>query len=135
MSDAGHALLDLKVDSAYEQFTVEELENFRYRLSKIFCVSSQSVLRLCRVEKGSFQLIFQVPSFVQQEIFPLSSEQERALAAELRVPLFQAALTVPDIDADSAIGTCASIITDDRSSCRFSDDDEVSECMYIIMLV
>ena len=28
------------------------------------------------------QLIFQVPSFVKQEIFPLSSEQERALAAE-----------------------------------------------------
>ena len=82
MSDAGHAVLDLKVDSAYEQFTVEELENFRYRLSRIFCVSSQSVLRLCRVEKGSFQLIFQVPSFVQQEIFPLSSEQERALTAE-----------------------------------------------------
>ena len=82
ISDAGHALLDLKVDSAYEQFTVKELENFRYRLSKLFCVSSQSVLRLCRVEKGSLQLIFQVPSFVQQEIFPLSSEQESALAAE-----------------------------------------------------
>ena len=82
MSDAGHALLDLKVDSAYEQFTVKELENFRYRLSKIFCVSSKGVLRLCRVEKGSFQLIFQVPLFVQQEIFPLSGEQESALAAE-----------------------------------------------------
>ena len=48
--------------------------------------------------------------------------------------MFQAALTVPDIDADSAIGTCSSIITDDRSSCRFSDDEEVSEYMYIIML-
>ena len=47
--------------------------------------------------------------------------------------MFQAAqLTVHDIDADSAMGT--SIITDDRSSCRFSDDDEVSEYMYIIML-
>ena len=47
--------------------------------------------------------------------------------AELRVPMFQAALTVPDIDADSAIGTCTSIITGDRSLCGFSDDDEVSE--------
>ena len=82
ISNAGHVLLDLKVDSAYEQFTVKELENFRYRLSKIFCVSSKGVLRLCRVEKGSFQLIFQVPLFVQQEIFPLSGEQESALAAE-----------------------------------------------------
>ena len=71
ISNAGHVLLDLKVDSAYEQFTVKELENFRYRLSKIFCVSSKGVLRLCQVEKD-----------MQQEIFPLSSEQERALAAE-----------------------------------------------------
>ena len=50
--------------------------------------------------------------------------------------MFQAALTVHDIDADSAIWTCSSIITDDRSSCWFSDDEEVSECvyMYITML-
>ena len=82
ISDAHHALLDLKVDSAYEQFTVEELENFQYRLSKLFGVSPQSVLRLCRVEEGCLQLIFQMPSFVQQEIFPLSSEQEEALTAE-----------------------------------------------------
>ena len=57
--------------------------------------------------------------------------------AELSGQLFQAVLAVPDIDADSAIGTCASIITGDRSSCRFSDDDEVSEwvseqvCVYL----
>ena len=47
--------------------------------------------------------------------------------AELSGQLFQPVLTVPDIDTDSAIGTCASIITGDRSSCRFSDDDEVSK--------
>ena len=47
--------------------------------------------------------------------------------------MFQAAqLTLQEIDADSAVWTRSSIITDDRSSCRFSDDDEVS--MYIIML-
>ena len=46
--------------------------------------------------------------------------------------MFQAAqLTVHDIDADSAIWTCSSITTGDRSSCRFSDDEEVSECMYV----
>ena len=39
--------------------------------------------------------------------------------------MFQAALTVHDIDADSTI------ITDDRSSCWFSDDDEVSECVCV----
>ena len=45
--------------------------------------------------------------------------------------MFQAALTVPDIDADSAVWTCASSITDDKSLCRFSDDEEVSGCVCI----
>ena len=46
--------------------------------------------------------------------------------------MFQAALTTHDIDADSAVWTCSSTITDDKSSCRFSDDEEVSErvCVY-----
>ena len=82
MSNADHADLVVKLDSVYEKFTVKELKKFEYRLSRIFCVSPQSVLRLCQVEEGCLQLIFQVPSFVQQEIFPLSSEQESDLAAE-----------------------------------------------------
>ena len=82
MSKDDHADLVLKLDTVYEEFTVKELKKFQGRLSTIFCVSSQSVLRLCQVEEGCLQLIFQVPSFVQQEIFPLSSEQESALAAE-----------------------------------------------------
>ena len=81
-SSADHVDLVVKVDSVYEKFTVKELKKFRYRLSRIFYVAPQTVLRLCRVEEGCLQLIFQVPSFVQQEIFPLSSEQESALAAE-----------------------------------------------------
>ena len=82
VSEVKHADLVLKVDSVYEKFTVEELEDFQHRLGGILRVSSQGLLRLCRVEKGCFQLVFQLPSFVQQEIFPLSSEQERALVAE-----------------------------------------------------
>ena len=81
-SNADHVDLVVKVDSVYEDFTVKELKKFQYRLSRALHVTPQSVLRLCRVEEGCLQLIFQVPSFVQQEIFPLSSEQERALAAE-----------------------------------------------------
>ena len=82
MSKANHADLVVKLDSVYERFTVKELKKFEYRLSRVFCVSPQSVLRLCRVEEGCLRLIFQVPSFVQEEIFPLSSVQKRALAAE-----------------------------------------------------
>ena len=54
--------------------------------------------------------------------------------AELRGRVFPAVIAVHDIDVDSAMGT--SIITDDKSSCRFSDNDEVSECVcsYIVML-
>ena len=82
VSDADHADIFVKVDAQYENYTVAEIEVFRHKLSDILRVSSQGVLRLCRVEKGCFQLTFQVPSFVQQEIFPLSREQERALKAE-----------------------------------------------------
>ena len=81
VSDADHADIFVKVDSQYENFTVAQIESFRHKLSEILRVSSQGILRLCRVDKGCFQLMFQVPSFVQQEIFPLSKEQEMALAA------------------------------------------------------
>ena len=49
--------------------------------------------------------------------------------------MFQAALTTHETDADSAIWTCSSVITDDERSCRFSDDEEVSECVYAFMVV
>ena len=81
-SSADHDDLVVKVDSVYDEYTVKELNKFQYRLGRTLYISPQSVLRLCQVEEGCLQLIFQVPSFVQQEIFPLSSEQERILAAE-----------------------------------------------------
>ena len=72
----------MKVDAQYENYTVAEVEVFRHKLSEILRVSLLGVLRLCRVEKGCFQLTFQVPSFVQHEILPLSRKQERDLKAE-----------------------------------------------------
>ena len=82
VSDADHADIFVKVDSHYDDCTVGQIERFRHKLSEILQVFSQGSLRLCRVDKGCFQLRFQVPAFVQQEIFPLSREQEEALAAE-----------------------------------------------------
>ena len=76
----GYVDVFVKVDSQYERYTVAEVEIFRCELSKILNISHQGVLRLCRVEKGCFQLTFQVPKFVQQAIFPLSNQQEKALA-------------------------------------------------------
>ena len=82
VSEVGHADIFVKVDSVYEIYTVAEIEVFRQKLSELLNVASPSVLRLSLVEKGCFQLTFQVPLFVKEEIFPLSREQERALAAK-----------------------------------------------------
>ena len=82
VSEVSHADIFVKIDSRYENYTLAEIEDFRQELSILLGVSSKGVLRLCRVEKGCFQLTFQVPSFLQQAIFPLSREQERALEAE-----------------------------------------------------
>ena len=80
VSSADHADIFVKVDSQYDNFTVAQIERFRHKLSEILHFSSQGILRLCRVDKGCFQLMFQVPSFVQQKIFPLTREKEKALA-------------------------------------------------------
>ena len=80
--ETGYADVFVKVDSHYEMYTVIEVEILRCQFSEILHVSSQGVLRLCRVEKGCFQLTFQVPLFVQQAVFPLSSKQERELAGK-----------------------------------------------------
>ena len=81
-SDAGHTDIFVKLDVEHENFTVAEIELFRHKLSEIVHISSQGILCLCRIDKGCFELIFQVPSFVQQKIFPLSREQEMALEEE-----------------------------------------------------
>ena len=81
VSDVDNADIFVKLDSQYDNYTVAQIEGFRHKLSGILRLSSKGILRLCRVDKGCFQLMFQVPSFVQHEIFPLSKEQERALAA------------------------------------------------------
>ena len=78
--ETGYADVFVKIDSHYEMYTVTEVEMLRCQFSEILHVTSQGVLRLCRVEKGCFQLTFQVPSFVQQAVFPLSSHQEMQLA-------------------------------------------------------
>ena len=43
--------------------------------------------------------------------------------------MFQPSLAKDDFDADSAMGI--SIFTDDRSTCTFATDEEVSEFVYV----
>ena len=87
VSDTDHADIFVKVDSQYENYTVAEVVRFHQKLSEILHVSSQGILRLCRIEKGCFQLMFQVPSFLQHKIFPLSREQEKGLEEESVIKL------------------------------------------------
>ena len=82
VNDASHADIFVKVDSQYDNYTVAEIEVFCHKLGGILHVSSRGILHLCRVEEGCLQLTFQVPLFVQKEVFPLSREQERTLKAE-----------------------------------------------------
>ena len=79
LSDSDHIDIFVKLDSQYDDYTVAELEGFCHKLSEILDVSL-GILCLCQVDKGCLQLTFQLPPFIQQRIFPLSREQERALS-------------------------------------------------------
>ena len=78
LSGADHVNIFVKLDSQYDDYTVAELERFCHKLSEILNISL-GILCLCQVDKGCLQLTFQVPSFVQHKIFPLSKDQENTL--------------------------------------------------------
>ena len=82
VSEENHAEIFVKVDSKYENYTVKEVKKFCWQLCKIHGVTSHGLFRLCQVEKGCLRFMFQIPSFVQEKIFPLSREQEMSLAEE-----------------------------------------------------
>ena len=81
-NEADHPNIIIKLDSRYDNYTVAEIKGFCHKLSETLHLSSKGILFLVRVDKGCIQLTLQVPLFVQQEIFPLSGEQERTLEAE-----------------------------------------------------
>ena len=69
----------VKLDRSYDDCVVEQLEKLRLKFCEILQLSPQVVLRLLKVEKGCYELTFQAPAFIQEAVFPLSSEQEDAL--------------------------------------------------------
>ena len=80
MSEEGHANMFVTLDDSFDNCTLSHLNVFISNLRKTLNISSDVVLKLCRINPGSIKLTFQLPHFVQQAIFPLSSEQEAALA-------------------------------------------------------
>ena len=76
----GNAELFMTLDDTYDDCTVSTLQLFVRKLAEILKLSSDAAPKLCRIELGSLKLTFQIPIFVQDDIFPLSVDQKRALA-------------------------------------------------------
>ena len=66
----------VKVESDYH--TLVELKQFQCQLVSILDIFVH-VLRIRSIKEGCVQLIFLIPNFVQEAIFPLSAKQETAL--------------------------------------------------------
>ena len=81
-----HTRVVVKLDVNLEKYTLNELREFRSRLTKILHLTEHA-LQLESVEKGCVELTFQLASRLKEQIFPLSLEQEAALQHEKIVML------------------------------------------------
>jgi len=80
-SESGRACLVVKKDDVLSNFSMNELRVFQYKLCRILQVTDHT-LQLLSVEEGCLQLTFQIPSFLQHLIFPLSEDQQKSLKVE-----------------------------------------------------
>ena len=84
MSGNGNVTMIVTLDDTFDNCTVNHIHSFVDNLRKILSIPSNNnimTLKLCRVEPGSVKLIFQLPDFVCQSIFPLTGEQEAELVS------------------------------------------------------
>ena len=70
--------LHIKLDSKYDEYTLNELKEFQYRLCLKLNVSVY-VCRLLSIEKGCILAIFLIPPTDRDSKFPLSRDQEKDL--------------------------------------------------------
>ena len=68
----------VKLDSRYEKRDLRGIKDLEDWLTNTLKVHT-CLLNLCSVESGCIKLIFQIPCFVQEIVFPLSVEQEQSL--------------------------------------------------------
>jgi len=83
IADKGKTSLVVKVEESWDPTDGCSLENvlrLRNSIAEILEVESET-LYLCRIDKGCVELLFQVPSFVEEDVFPLSMEEERSLVS------------------------------------------------------
>ena len=81
-----HVVVAVKLDDDLTKYTLKSLRIFWLRLAKELKLLKHS-LRIVSVEEGCMQLIFEIPSLVSHQIFPLSIEQENALRDEKVIEL------------------------------------------------
>ena len=79
MDEDAHSNIFVTLDDSFDDCTVSHLNIFIDNLWKTLNISSHVHLKLCHICRGSLTLIFQLPTFVQQAIFPLSGQQEKVL--------------------------------------------------------
>ncbi len=82
VSKEGHVNMFVILDETYDNCTVSRLQLFIVKLRDVLNISPGDGLKLCHITPGSLRLTFQLPACVANNIFPLSSEQEAALACE-----------------------------------------------------
>ena len=76
-------LMYVKLDNSFDECEIGHLKTLQKKLSDILNVTD-GVLQLRQVSEGCIQLLFNIPEFISEVVFPLSSDQEAALQ-ELRV--------------------------------------------------
>ena len=81
-----HVVVAVKLDDDLTKYTLKTLQTFWLKLAKELKLLKHS-LRIVSVEEGCMQLIFEIPSLVSRQIFPLSIEQENALRDEKVIEL------------------------------------------------
>ena len=72
--------LHVKLDSKYDNYTVDELTDFQSRLCLILNRKVYAV-RLLSVQKGCFKLVYAISDYIVKATFPLTGKQESDLAA------------------------------------------------------
>ena len=82
VSEEGNVSMFVILDETYDNCNVSQLQLFIVKLRDILNISPGDGLKLCHITPGSLRLTFQLPACIANYIFPLSSEQEAALAGE-----------------------------------------------------
>lgn len=67
--------LVFKLDSEFDDYKLEQIENFHWEVCKTLQIS-QYVLNLCCIKEGCIKITYQIPDFVRRVVFPLTPKQE-----------------------------------------------------------